>query len=82
MIVLESIFYGLFASVVGITLGTALSYSIQMLFAGAVSTAWTIPWYSIGIAFAGAIITTLLATIWPMYQLNKVNIVEALRREN
>ncbi|ETT48535.1 hypothetical protein C162_14675 [Paenibacillus sp. FSL R7-269] len=82
MIVLESIFYGLFASVVGITLGTALSYSIQMLFAGAVSTAWTIPWYSIGIAFAGAILTTLLATIWPMYQLNKVNIVEALRREN
>lgn len=82
MIVLEGIFYGLFAAVIGIIIGTALNYGIHVLFAGALDTAWVIPLDSIGIAFAGAMITTLVATIWPMYRLNKVNIVDALRREN
>ncbi|GAC42810.1 permease component [Paenibacillus popilliae ATCC 14706] len=82
MIILESIFYGLFAAVIGIAIGTALSYSIHVLFAGALDIAWTIPWYSIGIAFAGAMITTFVATIWPMYRLLKVSIVDALHREN
>ncbi|MGO4695459.1 ABC transporter permease [Paenibacillus sp. 2TAB26] len=82
MIILEGIFYGLFAAVIGIIIGTALNYGIHVLFAGALDTAWVIPLDSIGIAFAGAMITTLVATIWPMYRLNKVNIVDALRREN
>ncbi|RJG21357.1 ABC transporter permease [Paenibacillus thiaminolyticus] len=82
MIILEGIFYGLFAAVIGTIIGTALDYGIHDLFAGALDTAWVIPWYSIGIAFAGSIITTLVATIWPMYRLNKVNIVDALRMEN
>lgn len=82
MIILEGIFYGLFAGVIGIIIGTGLSYGIHVLFTGALDTVWTIPWRSIGIAFGGAVITTLLATIWPMYRLNKVNIVEALRKEN
>ncbi|GAA0391610.1 ABC transporter permease [Paenibacillus motobuensis] len=82
MIILEGIFYGLFAGVIGIIIGTGLDYSIHYLFAGALDTVWVIPWISIGIAFAGAMITTLVATIWPMYRLNKINIIDALRREN
>lgn len=82
MIVLEGIYYGLFAAACGITIGTVLSYGIHRLFAGAIDTAWAIPWHSIGIAFIGAIITTLVATVWPMYRLNKTNIVDALRRES
>jgi len=82
MVILEGIFYGLFAAAVGIVIGTALDYGIHFLYSGAVDTAWMIPWYSISIALAGAISTTLVATIWPMYRLNKENIVDALRREN
>ncbi|KAA8745451.1 ABC transporter permease [Paenibacillus sp. UASWS1643] len=82
MIVLESIFYGLFAAVIGILLGTGIDYGIHHLFAGVLDTDWVFPWYSITIAFAGSMITTLLATIVPMYRLNRVSIVDALRREN
>ncbi|WP_159081847.1 ABC transporter permease [Paenibacillus sp. CAA11] len=82
MILLEGIFHGLFTAVIGIIIGTALDYGIHDLFSGAWDTAWVIPWYSIAIAFAGAIITTLVATFWPMYRLNKLSIVDALRREN
>ncbi|WP_178381926.1 ABC transporter permease [Paenibacillus sp. P32E] len=82
MIILEGIFYGLLASLIGILLGTALNYGLHVLFAGILDTAWVFPWASIGIAFAGAMITSLAAAIWPMYRLNKVNIVDGLRREN
>jgi putative ABC transport system permease protein len=82
MIILEGVFYGLFAGVIGIIIGTCLNYGIHFLFGGALDTDWVFPWYSIGIAFAGSMITTFLATIGPMYRLNKVSIVDALRREN
>lgn len=82
MIILEGIFYGLLAFLIGILLGTALNYGLYVLFAGILDTAWVFPWASIGIAFAGAMITSLAVVIWPMYRLNKVNIVDGLRREN
>ncbi|MEK5489301.1 ABC transporter permease [Paenibacillus sp. FSL R7-0297] len=82
MIILEGVFYGLFASLIGILLGTVLNYGLHVLFAGILDTAWVYPWVSIGIAFAGAMITSLVATIWPMYRLNRVNIVDGLRMEN
>lgn len=82
MIILESVFYGLFAAVIGTILGTALDYGIHLLFTGALDAEWVFPWSSIGIAFAGSLITTFLATISPMYRLKKVNIVDALRSEN
>ncbi|MCP3747758.1 ABC transporter permease [Paenibacillus sp. A3M_27_13] len=82
MIILEGVFYGLFAAVIGIILGTTLNYGIQVLFASALDADWVFPWYSIGIAFAGSMITTIVATIGPMYRLNKVSIVDALRSEN
>ncbi|CQR55922.1 ABC transporter permease [Paenibacillus riograndensis] len=82
MIILEGVFYGLFSAVIGIILGTALDYGIHLLFMGALDADWVFPWYSIGIAFAGSMITTILATIGPMYRLNKVSIVDALRSVN
>ncbi|MDQ0169423.1 ABC transporter permease [Paenibacillus tundrae] len=82
MIILEGVFYGLFAATIGTILGTVLHYGIHALFSGAVDTAWSMPWLSIGIAFVGAVVATLLATIWPLHRLNRVNIVEALRTEN
>ncbi|MFC4305921.1 ABC transporter permease [Cohnella boryungensis] len=82
MIILEGIFYGLFAATYGILIGTALSYGTHRLLADAVYTEWAIPWGSVGIAFAGALLTALVATIWPMNRLNKANIVDSLRKEN
>ncbi|MNP11642.1 FtsX-like permease family protein [compost metagenome] len=82
MIFLESLFYGLFAAVIGIVLGTAMDYGIHLLFAGALDTEWVFPWYSIGIAFAGSMITAFLATIGPMNRLKKVSIIDSLQREN
>lgn len=82
MIILEGVFYGLFAAVYGVIIGTALNFGIHRLFMDAVEIAWAIPWLSIGFAFIGAIITTLIATMWPMYRLNKASIVDSLGREN
>lgn len=82
MIILEGIFYGLYAGTIGIIIGTGLDYGIHVLFSGAMDTVWAIPWSSIGIAFVGAILTTVLATIAPMHRLNKVSITDALRKED
>lgn len=84
MIILEGIIYGVLAGMIGIMIGTGLDYNygIHVLYAGAFETAWVIPWLQIGIAFVGALFTTLLATIGPMYRLDKVNIIDALRKEN
>ncbi|WP_440108580.1 ABC transporter permease [Paenibacillus sp. QZ-Y1] len=81
MILLEGLFYGLYAAVYGSTLGTVLSYGIDRLLRGVVDIDWTIPWGSIVLACGGAIATTLVATAWPMYRLNQTSIVEALRKE-
>ncbi|MFC5703966.1 ABC transporter permease [Cohnella faecalis] len=80
MILLEGALLGVFAALNGILIGVALDFSIQRLFSDVVEMAWTIPWRNMGIAFAGAMITILVATIWPMRTLKKVNIVDALRR--
>ncbi|AUJ88429.1 MULTISPECIES: FtsX-like permease family protein [Paenibacillus] len=42
MILLEGVFYGLYAAVYGSILGTVLSYGIHRLFKGAVDVGWTI----------------------------------------
>ncbi|MNG29316.1 FtsX-like permease family protein [compost metagenome] len=80
MIVLESLFYGLIAAAIGIIVGIVLDYGIHDLYAGAIDKG--IPWYSIGIALAGAMMTTLIATVWPMHRINKISIVDSLRKEN
>ncbi|KQN97165.1 ABC transporter permease [Paenibacillus sp. Leaf72] len=81
MILLEGLFYGMYAAIYGSTLGTVLSYGLHRLLRGVLDIDWTIPWGSIVLACAGAIATTLIATVWPMYRLNQTSIVEALRKE-
>lgn len=82
MIFLEGIFYGVIAAIYGSIVGTAISYSVHYLLVNAIDIGWSIPWFSIFISFVGAILTTILASLWPLRRLRKTSIVESLRGEN
>ncbi|MBP1907157.1 putative ABC transport system permease protein [Paenibacillus turicensis] len=82
MIFLEGIFYGVIAAIYGSIVGTAISYGVHYLLANAIDMGWSIPWFSIFISFVGAILTTILASLWPLRRLRNTSIVESLRGEN
>lgn len=82
MIFLEGIFYGVIAAIYGSIVGTAISYGVHYLLVNAIDMGWSIPWFSIFISFVGAILTTILASLWPLRRLRKTSIVESLRGEN
>jgi putative ABC transport system permease protein len=82
MIFLESMFYGVIAAIYGSIIGTAISYGVHHLLINAIDMGWSIPWSNIVITFLGAIITTIIASLWPLRKLRKTSIVESLRGEN
>lgn len=82
MIFLEGILYGVIAAIYGSIVGTAISYGVHYLLVNAIDMGWSIPWFSIFISFVGAILTTILASLWPLRRLRKTSIVESLRGEN
>lgn len=82
IIFLECVFQGFIAAIYGAILGTAFSYGIHQLLINAVDMPWSIPWFNIGATFIGAILTTIMASLWPLYRLRKASIVDSLRREN
>ncbi|MGN7412884.1 ABC transporter permease [Paenibacillus sp. SAF-068] len=82
MILLEGVFYGVYAAMYGSIIGTGLSFGVHYLFRGMLDIEWSLPWLSVGIAASGAVVTALIATAWPMYRLTKSTIVDSLRKEN
>ena len=82
MIFLESMFYGVIAAIYGSIIGTAISYGVHHLLINAIDMGWSIPWSNIAITFLGAIVTTIMASLWPLRRLRKTSIVESLRGEN
>jgi putative ABC transport system permease protein len=81
MVIMEGIFYGTFAAIYGSILGAGLSYGISYLMRGVIQMDWVIPWFTLAIASIGAIAATILATLIPLKQLNRIVIVEGLRNE-
>lgn len=79
MVALESLFYGIYAAVIGGALGTGLAYTIFNLVIRLGDFEWTIPWNNIAIACIGATIVALLSGIIPLKRINEGIIVENMK---
>ena len=82
MIRLESLFYGMKSLIIGIPIGTVLSYFICQMFKSNLEMNFIIPWDSILIAsiFVFAVIGIIMK--YSLTKINKQNIIETIRNEN
>ncbi len=81
MVALESLFYGIYAAVIGGIIGTGLSYVMFNLVIRLSAFEWFIPWKNIAIACIGATIVALLSGIIPLKRINKGIIVENMKAD-
>ncbi len=82
MILYESIFQGLIASVIGGVAGALLTWWLFGIGSMAREVVWTIPWGHIEIAAAGVVLISVLSTLAPLRRLRKGNIMEQIRMQD
>ena len=82
MIRLESIFYGLKSLIIGIPIGTLLSYAIYKGFETNMGMDYVLPIKAIliSIVFVAVVITIIMK--YSMSKINKQNIIETIRNDN
>ena len=82
MIRLESIFYGLKSLIIGIPIGTLLSYAIYKGFETNMGMHYVLPVKAIliSIVFVAVVITIIMK--YSMSKINKQNIIETIRNDN
>lgn len=82
MIRLESIFYGLKSLIIGIPIGTLLSYAIYKGFETNMGMPYVLPIKAIliSIVFVAVVITIIMK--YSMNKINKQNIIETIRNDN
>ncbi|MSU02071.1 ABC transporter permease [Tissierella pigra] len=82
MVAFESLFYGIYATIFGGTIGTVLSYILFNILMRIREFQWMIPWKNIFIACIGAVIIALLSGAYPLKRINDKIIVESIKAEN
>lgn len=82
MIKLESILYGLKSLIIGIPIGTLLSYAIYKATSIDTDFGYTLPWQAIIISFVFVFIIVGLTMKYSLNKINKQNIVETIRNDN
>jgi putative ABC transport system permease protein len=82
MIRLESIFYGLKSLIIGIPIGTILSYGMYTIFRNNMEMEYVLPYKSIviSIIFVAVIIGIIMK--YSMSKINKQNVIETIRNDN
>lgn len=82
MIRLESIFYGLKSLIIGIPIGTLLSYAIYKAFETNMDMTYVLPMKAIliSVVFVAVVITIIMK--YSMSKINKQNIIETIRNDN
>lgn len=81
MVAFESLFYGLYATLIGGTLGVGLSYILFRLVIGISEFQYKLPWENVVIACVGAAIIALLSGIYPLKRINNKIIVESMKED-
>lgn len=81
MVALESLFYGVYAAVIGGVIGTGLAYMMFTLVIRLSDFQWVIPWRNIGIACIGATMVALFSGIFPLKRINEGIIVENMKAD-
>ena len=78
---MESIFYGITASVIGVVLGSLMSYALYTAVRGIRDFSWPLPVAQILIAAAGSIFLAVVAGFIPLKRINRRVIIEGIRGE-
>lgn len=81
MVALESIYYGLIATIYGGIIGTGLSYVLYKIIMEIREFDWMIPWNSILISSIGAISVALISAYIPLKRINNGNIIDKIKME-
>lgn len=81
MVAYESLFYGLYAALIGGTIGSTLTYVLFQIIIGISEFEWAMPWGNIIIACLGATVIALLSGIYPLKRINDGIIVESMKVE-
>lgn len=81
MVALESIYYGLIATIYGGIIGTGLSYVLYKIVMEIREFDWMIPWNSILISSIGAIAVALISAYIPLKRINNGNIIDKIKME-
>ena len=78
---LESIFYGITSSIIGVVLGSMMSYALYNTVRGIRDFAWSLPVNQILIAIVGAISLAVISGYIPLKRINRGIIIEGIRVE-
>jgi len=81
MVSLESLYYGLYASIYGGLVGTGLTYILHKILLEIREFKWVVPWKNILIASISAILIALFSGYGPMKRINDGNIIENIKME-
>ena len=79
MVSFESIFYGLYAGVLGTVLGVGLSYILYRLIGGIRQFPYVFPLKNVIIATIGAAVIAVVSGIYPLRRINDKIIVESMK---
>lgn len=81
MVALESLYYGLYAAVIGGVIGTGLTYLLFKIVFNIREFQWNMPWGNILIACGGATLVALFSGVYPLKRINDSIIVENMKNE-
>ncbi|MCX7924073.1 MAG: FtsX-like permease family protein [Clostridia bacterium] len=81
LVYLESIYFCIFAAIIGGTVGSILSKAMFSLLDRVKEFEWSIPWNSIAISVLGMVMVSLFSASLPLRRINNGVIVENIRVE-
>src|SRR5699024_12845111 len=82
MVAFESMFYGIYSTVMGGLIGTGLTYVLFRILIGIAEFEYQLPWHNVAIACGSAIVIALLSGVYPLRRINEGIIVESMKAEN
>jgi len=82
MVAFESVFYGLYATIIGAPIGVGLTYILHSLFIGISEFEYRLPWKNVAITCIAAALIALISGAYPLKRINENIIVESMKAEN
>lgn len=81
MLNLESLLYGMKSLLIGLPIGTALSYLIYLAMRYTAVFSYRLPWDAMAISVAAVMLLTFGTMRYGKRKLKKISIIEAIRNE-
>lgn len=82
MVAFESLFYGLYATIFGGTIGVGLTYILHTFFIGISEFEYRLPWKNVAITCIASGLIALISGAYPLKRINENIIVESMKAEN